>query len=114
MRFVPPPEKPDGAGVIRVEDTMSYKQAAHILPPELLRAVQDYIDGECIYIPRLAGQRRDWGETTATRRELRQRNERIFAEYLRGEPPETLAARYYLTVKSIQRIIRRERAVREK
>ena len=50
IRPVPPPEKPDGAGVIRVEDTMSYKQAAHILPPELLREVQDYIDGECIYI----------------------------------------------------------------
>lgn len=88
---------------------MSYKQAAHILPPELLREVQAYIDGECIYIPRLAGQRRDWGERTATRRELKARNERIFAEYLRGEPLGILAKRYYLSAKSIQRIIRLEK-----
>ena len=88
---------------------MSYKQAAHILPPELLREVQAYIDGECIYIPRLAGQRRDWGERTATRRELTARNERIFAEYLRGEPLGILAKRYYLSAKSIQRIIRLEK-----
>ena len=88
---------------------MSYKQAAHILPPELLREVQAYIDGECIYIPRLAGQRRDWGERTETRRELKARNERIFAEYLRGEPLGILAKRYYLSAKSIQRISRLER-----
>ena len=88
---------------------MSYKQAAHILPPELLREVQAYIEGESIYIPRLAGRRRDWGERTAIRRELKARNERIFAEYLRGEPLVALAQRYYLSVKSIQRIIRRER-----
>ena len=76
---------------------MSYKQAAHILPPELLRAVQAYVDGECIYIPRRAGRRRSWGEATATRRELKVRN-------------EALAGRYYLSVKSIQRIVRREKA----
>ena len=64
---------------------MSYKQAAHILPPELLREVQAYIDGECIYIPRLAGRRRNWGEGTAIRRELKARNERIFADFTGGE-----------------------------
>ena len=88
---------------------MSYKQAAHILPPELLREVQAYIDGECIYIPRLAGRRRGWGETTAIRRELKARNERIYAEYLHGDPLGILAKRYYLSVKSIQRIIRHEK-----
>ncbi len=93
---------------------MSYKQAAHILPPELLREVQAYIDGECIYIPRLAGRRRGWGEATATRGELKLRNERIFADYLRGAPLEALAERYYLTAKSIQRIIRGERAGRDR
>ena len=91
---------------------MSYKQAAHILPPELLREVQTYIEGECIYIPRLAGRRRNWGEGTAIRRELKARNERIFADFTGGETPKALAERYYLSVKSIQRIIRRARAGR--
>ena len=91
---------------------MSYKQAAQILPPELLREVQEYIDGECIYIPRIAEQRRDWGETTATRQELKERNERIFESYEQGERVEVLAERYYLSVKSIQRIVRSIKAGR--
>ena len=28
---------------------MSYKKAAHVLPEELLRKVQEYVDGEFIY-----------------------------------------------------------------
>ncbi len=92
---------------------MSYKKAARILPPELLREVQAYINGESIYIPRLEGKRRGWGETTATRRELTARNERIFAEYAGGEKPKALAGRYYLSVKSVQRIIRRQKAGQE-
>ncbi|MCG7437602.1 hypothetical protein [Lysinibacillus fusiformis] len=31
---------------------MSYKKAKHILPEELLAAIQEYMDGEYIYIPR--------------------------------------------------------------
>lgn len=36
---------------------MSYQKADHILPPELLKKVQEYIDGELIYIPKRAGVR---------------------------------------------------------
>ena len=31
---------------------MSYKKAAQILPDELIRQIQQYVDGEAIYIPR--------------------------------------------------------------
>lgn len=33
---------------------MSYKKATHILPRELLEKIQEYIDGEFIYIPRIS------------------------------------------------------------
>lgn len=84
---------------------MSYKKATHILPQDLLLKVQEYIDGEFLYIPRISDNKKSWGETTSTRQELRDRNERIYSDYLAGEDMESLARKYYLSLKSIQRII---------
>lgn len=84
---------------------MSYIKAEHVLPHELLKKVQEYVDGEFIYIPRIPAKKRDWGEKTSTRKELKERNARIYADYLSGERMETLAENYYLSLKSIQRII---------
>ena len=38
---------------------MSYIRADEILPKELLEAIQQYIDGQTIYIPRK--EKRKWG-----------------------------------------------------
>ena len=46
---------------------MEYIKAETVLPPELLREVQRYVDGRILYIPRAAGARRGWGEKTAAR-----------------------------------------------
>lgn len=64
---------------------MSYKKAAQILPQELLLKVQEYIDGEFLYIPRISDNKKSWGASTSTSQELRSRNERIYAEYLAGQ-----------------------------
>lgn len=88
------------------ESKMSYKKAAHVLPEELLRKVQEYVDGEFIYILRASDNKKGWGETTTTRQELHERNEQIYAEYLAGQRMEALADKYFLSLKSIQRIIR--------
>ena len=84
---------------------MRYKNATQHLPKELLEQVQQYADGEFLYIPRIKGAKREWGAKTATRRELMARNERIHKEYLAGESADALSRRYFLSVKSIQRII---------
>ena len=41
---------------------MGYKSAIYVLPDDLLKAVQRYIDGEYIYIPRTPENKRQWGE----------------------------------------------------
>lgn len=84
---------------------MSYKKAKHILPQELLEQIQEYVDGEFIYIPRASDNKKNWGETTSTRRELKERNSRIYLDYLAGESTERLAEKYFLSLKSIQRIV---------
>lgn len=93
---------------------MSYKKATHILPPDLLKKVQEYVEGEAIYIPKIESHKEEWGSRTNTRRDLEERNARIYADYLEGQSAETLAEDYYLSVKSIQRIIGQEKRKKEK
>ncbi|MCM1026997.1 MAG: CD3324 family protein [Roseburia sp.] len=86
---------------------MSYKKAEEVLPRELLASVQQYVDGQMLYIPRRAEEKRTWGSATETRKRLELRNAEIYAKYCEGISVEALADTYFLTGKSVQRIIRR-------
>ena len=88
---------------------MSYIKAAQILPEDLLRQVQDYVDGAYIYIPRVAQNRGSWGSNTTLRDELARRDAVIYREYQSGCPTRALAKKYFLSKKSIQRILRSQR-----
>ena len=46
---------------------MGYKKATKVLPQHLLRAIQEYVDGEYLYIPRKEENRKHWGETAPNR-----------------------------------------------
>ncbi len=85
---------------------MSYRKAEEILPIELIALIQNYVDGANIYIPRKVNQRKDWGDKTTIRQELENRNSQIFTDYQNNFSSHDLAAKYYLSIKSIQRIIR--------
>uniref|UniRef100_UPI004055D4D0 CD3324 family protein n=1 Tax=Acetatifactor sp. TaxID=1872090 RepID=UPI004055D4D0 len=88
---------------------MGYVKAEEILPMEIIELIQEYVDGRNIYIPRKADSRVSWGAGTDTRNELRMRNKKIYADYLSGSTVAKLAEQYYLSEKSIQRIIREEK-----
>lgn len=88
---------------------MRYRKADQILPRELLEKVQEYVDGTILYIPKTEEHRKNWGEGTATREELRIRNARIYSDYLSGESMKDLSSKYFLSLKSIQRIIGQEK-----
>lgn len=84
---------------------MSYRSAEQILPAEIIELIQQYVDGENIYIPRKTENRKKWGEETRIKQELGKRNQKIFQEYLAGVKISELAVRYFLSEKSIQRIV---------
>jgi len=84
---------------------MGYKKASCVLPKDLLMAVQQHIDGEYIYIPRKAGHKKQWGERKNSRYHLDQRNRTIFEQYQCGISVEVLARRYYLSPKTIYKIL---------
>ncbi|MEW4282459.1 CD3324 family protein [Priestia koreensis] len=91
---------------------MSYKKAKDLLPTELVALIQQYVDGEYIYIPRREGTKRDWGTNTSTRGELNRRDAKIYTDYLSGVDLNTLSVTYYLSYKSIQRIVLKEKKKR--
>lgn len=84
---------------------MSYRRAEEILPMEIIKLIQQYVDGESIYIPRKESNRQKWGKNTQIKQELMERNFLIFSDYKRGMDVSLLAKKYFLSEKSIQRII---------
>lgn len=86
---------------------MGYIRAEEILPIEVIQLIQQYVDGESIYIPRRTAHRRAWGAGTQIRQELFERDKQIYEEHLAGRRVSELANKYYLSEKSIQRIIRK-------
>ena len=91
------------------EGRMGYRKAEKILPPDVVALIQQYVDGEYIYIPRKEENRKSWGESTDYRREMEERNRRIYADYKHGIKTEVLSGKYFLSEKSIQRIIAKEK-----
>ena len=85
---------------------MSYKRAEEVLPMEVLELIWKYVDGENLYIPRKQENKKEWGNTTGIRQELQARNEAIYDDFKKGYAIRMLAVKYYLSEKSIQRIIR--------
>lgn len=84
---------------------MSYIKATDVLPKELLDSIQNYIDGEYIYIPRKESNRKAWGESTKSKIEKSIRNMEIYEKYKMGVSTKVLSETYYLSPKSIERII---------
>lgn len=92
---------------------MSYINVEQALPRELVEQIQKYVDGAYIYIPKLETNRKAWGETTSTRKEMAIRNRSIYEKYMNGYRVKTLADEFYLSEKSIQRIVLNERKKKE-
>jgi Mor family transcriptional regulator len=88
---------------------MAYVKAQNVLPEEFIKLIQEYVDGECLYIPRKNGDEKCWGEKRGTRNILKERNSEILKKYIAGMNVNELANQYYLAEKSIRRIIYQEK-----
>lgn len=83
---------------------MGYMRAEDILPEELIETIQQYIDGKSIYIP--CKEKKIWGSQTKTKQYYEIRNHEICEKHIKGVSIKKLANEYFLSEKSIQRIIR--------
>lgn len=84
---------------------MKYKNAKNLLPKELLQKVQEYIQGDVIYIPKLKGEKMPWGAKNGARKAIYTRNKDIFNLYVNGYSIEEIVSIYNLSESSIRKII---------
>lgn len=84
---------------------MSYIKADKILPQEIIELIQQYVEGKTIYIPKKVDNRAKWGSGTNIKQELEDRNNQIYNDYLNGIGINDLSDKYFLSEKSIQRIV---------
>lgn len=86
---------------------MNYRNANNILPDKLVQEIQQYVQGEYIYVPI-----KDKVINTAPteyEQELLKRNEHIYTKSLEDMSNRELAERYHLSTSSIRRIIIEQR-----
>lgn len=84
---------------------MGYKNANNVLPQHVLRVIQEYIDGEYLYIPRKMENAKQWGENTQNRQRILARNREIAAKRKDGCPVASLAEQYFLSAKAVYKIL---------
>ncbi|WP_282942269.1 CD3324 family protein [Paenibacillus sp. RC67] len=84
---------------------MRYINANEILPKELVEKLQDFVQGEYVYIPAIKDQHKNWGELSGFREEIDKRNSEIIQAYTSGNSIQELAESYYLSVYAIRKII---------
>ncbi|SHO51886.1 CD3324 family protein [Anaerocolumna xylanovorans] len=84
---------------------MKYIKAQDVLPDELIKILQEYVNGEYLYIPRKDGEKKTWGEKSGARILLKERNLEIYQKYHNGQTAEELAMEYFLSEQSIRRIL---------
>ena len=83
---------------------MKYINAAEILPGQLLKELQTYVDGEVLYIPRVS-VKKEWGATSGARTFYRERNNEIQELFQEGYSIDILAERYGLAYSTIKKIV---------
>ena len=77
---------------------MSYLNGKDVFPPALLMEIQRYVQGACVYIPKV-------GERAKKTSDLRERNAEIRSQYAEGKSVKVLAGEYYLSPQAIYKIL---------
>lgn len=90
---------------------MKYAKAHDVLPEEIIKAIQKYVDGKYLYIPRKNENHKSWGEKSGIKDTLKARNSEIYKKYLDGSTVAELTKKYFLSEKSIRRIVSQEKEI---
>lgn len=86
---------------------MKYKNALNLFPPELIETLQQYVQGEYVYIPIKA--KTEPAPPTEYEIELQKRDRHIYTRHLEGVSNKKLSDIYNLSESSIRRIISNQR-----
>lgn len=88
---------------------MKYVNGKDIFPSEVLELIQNYSQGQYVYIPKKNESKERWGAKTSYQKELKLRNSNIYTKHLTGLSVKQIGNSYHLSEKSINRIILQKR-----
>lgn len=88
---------------------LGYNNGKQILPIELIKQIQQYVDGKSIYIPKREETVKCWGQNTDTKMFLNRRNIEIYQKYLNGCRVVDLAQEYHISTQGIYKILSKQR-----
>ena len=71
------------------------------LPSELIEKIQEYVDGETVYIPKKAVKRCNGTSQSP----LDGRNTEIYEKYINGKSVKELSEEYYISTQGIYKIL---------
>jgi len=97
--------------MIRRIDEMKYINGKNVLPKHLLEQLQQYVQGELLYVPRKENSRAGWGTLNGTRTMIWNRNREICKRYEEGATIQELMERHHLSEDSIRKILNKRRAL---
>ena len=83
---------------------MKYINAADVLPVELLKEVQAYVNGDLLNVPNDNGQKR-WGEKTGSRTYYLKRNNEMKKKYKEGKSISEISDLYGLAFDTVKKIL---------
>ncbi len=84
---------------------MKYVNATTVLPNDLLKEIQKYVQGEALYIPKPITSYHKWGSRSGGRRLLDERNSSIRERFENGDSITQLAEEFHLSIESIKKIV---------
>lgn len=85
-----------------IVEEMSYINANTVLPEELINEIQKYVQGVNLYVPKIPEHRK---RESSYKSEVYERNREIYALFQLGNKVSDLAKMFYLSEKSIYRIL---------
>lgn len=86
---------------------MKYRNGKELLPVKLLQQLQEFVEGELIYIPRKNDRRAGWGAVNGARMKLEMRNQEIGRLYHSGVSILELSLRFNLSEDSIRKVLQK-------
>jgi Mor family transcriptional regulator len=82
-----------------------HSNANRVLPEKLLSEIQQYVQGELLYIPKPKNSYKKWGDTTQSKAVTSARNDTIRLAFDTGSTIDELCKKHFLSPASIKKIV---------
>lgn len=84
---------------------MKYIKADAILPESLLAEIQEYVQGQNLYIPKPKNAYAKWGTRSGSKKKIEDRNNNMKQSFYEGKSVQEIANEHYLSVETVKKIV---------